>query len=192
MAVGYRVASLSAFGKEIVGDNSNNLLTADSRRLTATIGEKQMYAGLKSDQSGLTLIELTIVIVILGILAAFIAPRVINAPQQAKVAKAQTEVNGIKTALEQYAIATGEYPTTEQGLSALWRAPSPAPANWDGPYIDSPNFVDPWSNPYVYRQPSTHYGYDYDLYSMGKDGKVGGTELDADITNWVDETTGAY
>ena len=66
-----------------------------------------MYAGLKSDQSGLTLIELTIVIAILGILAAFIAPRVINAPQLAKVAKAQTEINGIKTALEQYAIATG-------------------------------------------------------------------------------------
>ena len=99
-----------------------------------------MYAALKSDQSGLTLIELTIVIVILGILAAFIAPRVINAPQQAKVAKAQTEINGIKTALEQYAIATGEYPTTEQGLSALWRAPSPAPVNWNGPYIRHPQF----------------------------------------------------
>ena len=147
---------------------------------------------LKSDESGLTLIELTIVIVILGILAAFIAPRVINAPQQAKVAKAQTEINSIKTALEQYAITTGEYPTTEQGLSALWRVPSPAPTNWDGPYVDSPNLMDPWDNPYVYRQPSTHYGYDYDLYSMGKDGKVGGTDLDTDITNWVDETSGAY
>ena len=75
-----------------------------------------MVMSLKSDESGLTLIELTIVIVILGILAAFIAPRVINAPQQAKVAKAQTEINSIKTALEQYAITTGEYPTTEQGL----------------------------------------------------------------------------
>ncbi len=149
-----------------------------------------MYVQLKSDQSGLTLIELTIVIVILGILAAFIAPRVINAPQQAKVAKAQTEINGIKTALEQYAIATGEYPTTEQGLSALWRAPSPAPPNWAGPYVDTPSFVDPWNNLYVYRQPSTHYGYDYDLYSMGKDGRVGGVDLDADITNWVDETEG--
>ena len=151
-----------------------------------------MFTQLRSDEAGLTLIELTIVIVILGILAAFIAPRVINAPQQAKVAKARTEINSIKTALEQYAITIGEYPTTEQGLGALWRAPSPAPANWDGPYVDSPNFMDPWDSPYVYRQPSTHYGYDYDLYSMGKDGKVGGTELDADITNWVDETAGAY
>ena len=148
-----------------------------------------MFTQIKSDESGLTLIELTIVIVILGILAAFIAPRVINAPQQAKVSKAQTEISGIKTALEQYAIAVGDYPTTEQGLNALWRAPSPAPPNWDGPYIDSPAFEDPWGNPYVYRAPSTHYGYQYDLYSMGKDGKVGGTELDADITNWVEETT---
>lgn len=151
-----------------------------------------MFKQLKSDESGLTLIELTIVIVILGILAAFIAPRVMNAPQKANVAKAQTEISGIKTALEQYNLATGEYPTTEQGLNALWRAPSPAPPNWDGPYIDSPNFVDPWGNPYVYRHPGTHYGYQYDLYSMGKDGKVGGTELDSDITNWVEETTAAY
>ena len=151
-----------------------------------------MLTYLKSDESGLTLIELTIVIVILGILAAFIAPRVMDWPQKANVSRAQTEVSGLKTALEQYAITIGEYPTTEQGLNALWRAPSPTPPNWDGPYIDSPNFVDPWGNPYVYRQPSSRYGYDYDLYSMGKDGKVGGTDLDADITNWKEETTAAY
>ena len=151
-----------------------------------------MFTQLKSDESGLTLIELTIVIVILGILAAFIAPRVMNWPQKANVSKAQTEISGLKTALEMYAISVGDYPTTEQGLSALWRAPSPAPPNWDGPYIDSPTFEDPWGNPYVYRQPVTRLGYDYELYSMGKDGKVGGTELDADITNWVEETTAAY
>jgi len=151
-----------------------------------------MFTQLKSDESGLTLIELTIVIVILGILAAFIAPRVMNWPQKANVSKAQTEISGLKTALEMYAISVGDYPTTEQGLTALWRAPSPAPPNWDGPYIDSPTFEDPWGNPYVYRQPVTRTGYAYELYSMGKDGKVGGTELDADITNWVEETTAAY
>ncbi len=151
-----------------------------------------MFTQLKSDQSGLTLIELTIVIVILGILAAVIAPRVMNWPQKANVARAQAEVSGLKTALEQYAVAVGDYPTTEQGLNALWQAPSPAPPSWDGPYIDSPNFQDPWGNPYVYRSPTTRYGYQYELYSMGKDGKVGGTELDADITNWVEETTAAY
>ncbi|MDE0016944.1 MAG: type II secretion system major pseudopilin GspG [Candidatus Poribacteria bacterium] len=151
-----------------------------------------MFTQLKSDESGLTLIELTIVIVILGILAAFIAPRVMNWPQKANVSKAQTEISGLKTALEMYAISVGDYPTTEQGLTALWRAPSPAPPNWDGPYIDSPTFEDPWGNSYVYRQPVARTGYAYELYSMGKDGKVGGTELDADITNWVEETTAAY
>ena len=151
-----------------------------------------MFTQLKSDESGLTLIELTIVVVILGILAAFIAPRVMDWPQKANVSKAQTEISGLKTALELYAIAVGDYPTTEQGLNALWRVPSPTPPNWDGPYIDSPTFEDPWGNPYVYRQPGTHLGYPYDLYSMGKDGKVGGTKLDADITNWVEETTAVY
>jgi len=151
-----------------------------------------MFRQLKSDESGLTLIELTIVIVILGILAAVIAPRILDQPQRARVSKAQTEIGNIQLALEQYAIAVGEYPTTEQGLGALWRAPSPMPPNWDGPYIKTPNFIDPWGNTYVYRQPGTHYGYDYDLYSMGKDGKVGGEdELDRDITNWVEETSGA-
>ena len=151
-----------------------------------------MFTHLKSDESGLTLIELTIVIVILGILAAVIVPRVMDWPQKANVSVAKAEISGLKTALEIYAAVVGDYPTTEQGLNALWRAPSPAPPNWDGPYIDSPTFEDPWGNPYVYRQPGTHQGYDYDLYSMGKDGKVGGTELDADITNWVEETTAAY
>ena len=151
-----------------------------------------MFTRIKSDESGLTLIELTIVIVILGILAAFIAPRVIDAPQKANVAKARTDISGLKTALELYAITIGDYPTTEQGLEALWRAPSPAPPNWDGPYIDTPGFQDPWGNAYVYRQPVTREGYDYELYSMGKDGKVGGTRFDADITNWVEETTAAY
>ena len=151
-----------------------------------------MFTQLKSDESGLTLIELTIVIVILGILAAFIAPRVMDWPQKANVSKAKTEISGLKTALEMYTIDIGEYPTTEQGLSALWSAPSPAPPSWDGPYIGSPSFEDPWGNAYVYRQPGTHTGYYYDLYSMGKDGKVGGTGLDADITNWIEETTAAY
>ena len=143
-----------------------------------------MLSQLRADQSGLTLIELTIVIVILGILATFIAPRVMDAPHKARVAKAQIEIGNLKTALDLYAVQIGDYPTTEQGLEALWRAPSPIPQNWTGPYIQSQTFVDPWNNPYVYRSPGTHEGYDYDLYSLGKDGKVGGVNYDADITNW--------
>ena len=151
-----------------------------------------MFTQLKSDESGLTLIELTIVIVILGILAAFIAPRVMDWPQRANVSKAKTEIGSLKTALEMYNIDIGDYPTTEQGLSALWLAPSPAPPNWAGPYIGTPSFEDPWGNPYVYRHPVSRHGYYYEIYSMGKDGKVGGTGLDADITNWIEENTATY
>lgn len=140
---------------------------------------------LLADESGLTLIELTIVIVILGILAAVIAPRVLNTPDRARVSKAKLDIGSIKTALDFYAIDVGQYPTNEQGLDALWRAPSPTPPNWDGPYIGTQNFLDPWNNPYVYRTgPGTRPGYDYELYSLGKDGRAGGDNFDADITNW--------
>ena len=146
-----------------------------------------MFKQLRTDESGLTLIELTIVIVILGILAAFIAPRIINAPQKAKVAKARIEIGNLKTALQLYATEVGEYPTTEQGLDALWRAPSPTPPSWGGPYLDQQLTNDPWGNPYVYRNPGTQYGYDYDLLSYGKDGKQGGVDLDEDITNYIQD-----
>jgi general secretion pathway protein G len=150
-----------------------------------------MFKQLRTDESGLTLIELTIVIAILGILAAFIAPRVIDAIDDARVGKAQTEIASLKVALSNYSRDVGSYPSTEEGLDALWRAPSQAAQNWDGPYVKDPITPDPWGNPYVYRYPGTHYGYDYDLLSYGKDGKQGGEKLDKDITNWVEETTAA-
>ncbi len=146
--------------------------------------ESRKRNSLLADESGLTLIELTIVIVILGILATFIAPRIMDAPQRARVSKARLEIGNLRTALDLYAVQVGDYPTTEQGLEALWQAPSPTPQNWSGPYIKTESFLDPWNNPYVYRYPGTHPGYDYDIYSRGKDGKVGGESFDADITNW--------
>ena len=146
-----------------------------------------MLKQLKSDESGLTLIEITIVIVILGLLASFIAPRVLNAPDKAKVAKAKLEIGALENALEMYAIEVGNYPTAEQNLQALWQAPNPEPENWNGPYITKPIFADPWGNNYVYVYPGIHAGYDYDLFSYGKDGTEGGTEFDADITNWIQE-----
>jgi general secretion pathway protein G len=150
-----------------------------------------MFKQLRTDESGLTLIELTIVIAILGILAAFIAPRVIDAIDDARVGKAQTEVASLKVALSNYSLDIGSYPSTEEGLDALWRDPSQVVQNWDGPYVKDPISTDPWGNEYVYRYPGTHYGYDYDLVSYGKDGKQGGEKLDKDITNWVEETTAA-
>ena len=122
----------------------------------------------------------------LGILAMFIAPRIMDAPQRERdrVSKARFEIGYLKTALVIYAVDVGDYPTTEQGLDALWRAPSPTPQNWSGPYVERGNFLDPWNNAYVYRYPGTRPGYDYELYSLGKDGRVGGENFDADITNW--------
>ena len=147
-----------------------------------------MLKRLKLDESGLTLIEITIVIVILGLLASFIAPRVLNAPDKAKVAKAKMEISALETALGGYAIDVGDYPTVEQNLQALWQIPNPEPENWSGPYINKPIFTDPWGNSYMYVYPGTRAGYDYDLYSLGKDGQEGGADFNADITNWIEET----
>ena len=148
-----------------------------------------MLKKFRDDESGLTLIELTIVIVILGILAGFIAPRIIDAPQKANVAKAKVEIKTLSTVLQLYATEIGQYPTTEQGLDALWRAPNPEPPNWNGPYLTQELTNDPWGNPYVYVTPSNNYGHDFDLISYGKDGKLGGTKFDADITNFSQEET---
>ena len=148
-----------------------------------------MLKKFRNDESGLTLIELMIVIVILGILAAVIAPRIMDAPQKANVSKAKMEISGISTALDSYAIDVGQYPTTEQGLNALWRAPNPEPPNWSGPYLSQQITNDPWGNAYVYITPSNNYGYLYDLISYGRDGKQGGADFDADITNFIPEGT---
>lgn len=150
-----------------------------------------MFKQIRTDESGLTLIELTIVIVILGILAAFIAPRIMDAPQKAKVSKAGLEINNLSTALQLYATEVGEYPTTDQGLNALWRSPTPTPLNWNGPYLQKQLTNDPWGNPYIYRNPGTQYGYDFDLLSWGRDGKQGGVGFDKDITNYIEDTTAA-
>ena len=147
-----------------------------------------MLKQLKADESGMTLIEITIVIVILGLLASFIAPRVLNAPDKARVAKAKQELAALENALHMYSIGIGDFPTSEQGLKALWKAPDPQPENWEGPYITKPTFKDPWGRDYVYVYPSNHEGYDFDLSSLGKDGKEGGESFDEDITSWVEET----
>jgi general secretion pathway protein G len=140
-------------------------------------------------KSGFTLIELMVVITILALLGGIVMPRVIGRLRQAKPQKAAIDINQIKMALDMYAADNGQYPTTEQGLQALIREPTspPAPMNWSGPYVEPTDFKDPWSNVYVYASPSTHEGYDYDLYSYGADGQEGGEGDNADITNWFQE-----
>jgi general secretion pathway protein G len=105
---------------------------------------------------------------------------------QPKPTKVKMDILQLGAALDMYAADNGQYPTTEQGLQALIKMPStpPEPKNWNGPYTSPSDFKDPWGNPYIYVCPSTHEGYDFDLYSHGSDGKEGGTDSAADITNW--------
>lgn len=134
-------------------------------------------------QNGFTLIEIMVVVVILGILAALVVPQVMSRPDQAKVTVARGDLKGIAAALDMYKLDNFVYPDTQQGLEALVRKPDGlnAPRNWnpDGYLKQLP--VDPWGHPYQYLSPGTHGAYD--LYSLGADGKPGGSGLDADIGN---------
>lgn len=134
--------------------------------------------------AGFTLIELLVVVVIIGMLAAFVAPKYFDqvGKSSSKIAKAQ--IVALEQGLDQYRLDTGHYPTTEIGLSGLMLKPtSDAVEKWQGPYLkkDPPN--DPWGNPFIYRAPGQD-GREYDLLSYGADGKPGGSGQDADITSW--------
>ncbi len=135
---------------------------------------------------GFTLIELMVVIVILGILAAIIAPRVIGRTDEAKVTEARVQIKNFDTAIKLYKIDNGRYPTTEQGLQALVVKPSVGiiPRNWrEGGYLDNKRIPkDPWGNPYIYASPGLNG--DYDILSLGRDGARGGEGYDGDVESW--------
>ena len=135
-------------------------------------------------QGGFTLIEIMVVVVILGILAALVVPQVMNRPDQAKVTVAKGDIKAIGAALDMYKLDNYSYPSTQQGLDALVEKPggNPQPKNWnrDGYLKRVPK--DPWGSEYQYLSPGTQG--QYDLYSYGADGKQGGSELNADIGNW--------
>jgi len=130
---------------------------------------------------GFTLLELLVVMVIIGLLAGFVAPRYFAqvGRSHAKVARAQ--IDALDKALDQFSLDCGRYPTTEEGLQVLVAQPS-GEANWSGPYLKKGVPADPWGRPYVYQQPGTHG--DFDLMSYGKDGRPGGTGEAADLTNY--------
>lgn len=133
--------------------------------------------------SGFTLIELMVVLVILGLLAGIITPQFMGRADQARVQKARTDLSTIAAALSLYRLDNQALPTTEQGLAALVSKPvlSPVPPNWksNGYLDDLP--LDPWDRPYAYLYPAAYSNGEYDLYSLGADGKRGGEDLDADI-----------
>ena len=139
---------------------------------------------MQQRQQGFTLIEIMVVVVILGIFAALVVPQVMSRPDQAKVTVAQGDIKAIAAALDMYRLDNHVYPSTQQGLEALVKKPSgmPAAKNWnkDGYLKRLP--VDPWGNPYQYLAPGSQGPFD--LYSLGADGKEGGSENAADIGNW--------
>jgi general secretion pathway protein G len=135
-------------------------------------------------QAGFTLIEIMVVVVIIGLLAAVILPNVLGNVDKAGIAKAKEDIRAIQTALVMFKLDNFIYPSTEMGLKALKEKPdSPLIKNWrSGGYLQSLS-KDPWKNDYVYVIPGTHGG-DYDLYSLGADGQPGGEGINADIGNW--------
>ena len=130
-----------------------------------------------------TLVELLLVLTILAILAGIVLPKMSGRTEQAKVARAKTEIATFSTALGAYEVDNGEYPKGRNGLLALVQKPSNA-QNWHGPYLENTTVVpvDPWGNAYIYDCPGKHNANGFDLMSMGKDGRVGG---DDDIFNWT-------
>jgi general secretion pathway protein G len=135
-------------------------------------------------QGGFTLIEIMVVVVIIGLLAAVIVPSVVNKVDEARVAKAKQDIASLETALTMFRLDNSRYPTTDLGLQALTTQPTdPSIRNWKpGGYIKRIS-KDPWNNDYVYVYPGTHGG-EYDLYSLGADNQPGGEGTDADIGNW--------
>jgi general secretion pathway protein G len=141
-------------------------------------------AGAQPPTAGFTLIEIMVVVVILGILAALVAPNVIRRIDDARIAKAQQDIRAYETALNLYRMDNFRYPTTDQGLEALVKRPAdPNLKNWkEGGYIQGLK-KDPWGNDYQYLSPGSHG--EYDLYTLGADGQPGGEGPDADIGNWT-------
>ena len=137
-------------------------------------------------EAGFSFIEIMIVVVIIGFLASVVGPQLLGRVGKAKTVSAQNQMETFNLALEQYYLDNGMYPTTEQGLAALYTKPSisPVPKNWTGRYLQRDVPKDPWGNPYLYKCPGDHNTKTFDIYSNGKDGQEGGTGENADITNW--------
>ena len=134
-------------------------------------------------QAGFTLIEIMVVVVILGILASVIVPKIMDNPDKARVAKARHDIQALESALDLYKLDNYTYPTTDQGLDALVNKPGgdPAPANWSSSYIKKLK-KDPWGGDYLYLSPGEHG--DTDIYSLGADGAPGGEGVFTDIGSW--------
>ncbi|MDQ1813300.1 type II secretion system major pseudopilin GspG [Massilia sp. CCM 9210] len=136
----------------------------------------------KRPSAGFTLLELLVVIVIIGLLAAFVAPKYFGQIGKSKTQMARAQIEALDKAIDQYRLDTGTYPTTAQGLVALSAQPA-GEANWRGPYLKKGIPMDPWGKPYIYTSPGADER-EFDLASYGNDGATGGSNEDADVTNY--------
>jgi general secretion pathway protein G len=137
--------------------------------------------GRTTGQEGFTLIELMIVMIILGLLAALVAPKMFQKVGSSKQNAAKAQIAMLGTALDAFRLDVGAYPSAQEGLEALRR--NPGRDTWDGPYLPKDVPLDPWGRAYVYHAPGEHG--DYDLYSLGGDGQEGGEKENADIVSWL-------
>ena len=144
-------------------------------------------AGLRTQwkrrrEAGFTLVELLVVLIILGLIAAFAAPQVIKFVGGAKTDSAKIQIERLSGVLDLYRLQVGRYPSDDESLNALMEQPADAP-NWDGPYLKkADSLIDPWGRPYLYRFPGEHG--DYDLYTLGADGQEDGEGENRDLTSW--------
>jgi|SRR3974390_38520 len=137
----------------------------------------------RTSERGFTLVEMLVVITIIALIMALVGPRVLNFLGESKVKAARIQIQSIETALDLYALDTGHFPSSSEGLDALMQRPGGV-TSWNGPYLKGnavPN--DPWGRPYIYRSPGEHGSYD--IVSYGADGKEGGTGATADINSWT-------
>lgn len=135
----------------------------------------------KAAQRGFTLLELLVVMVIIGLLAGYVGPKYFAQIGKSETKTALAQIDALGKALDQYRLDTGYYPTSEQGLAALNSPPS-GEQKWKGPYLKKAVPNDPWGRPYLYKSPG-EYG-EYDVWSLGKDGQVGGNDESADVLGW--------
>jgi general secretion pathway protein G len=138
---------------------------------------------LKRGSSGFTLIEIMVVMIVIGILAATIIPRFVSTTHDAKVSAAKGHIAVLESALEHFNVHMDRYPTTEEGLKVLVEPPTGEEKKWRGPYVQMLR-NDPWGNSYQYRFPGSHRTSSYDLWSRGADSADGGEGNAADIGNW--------
>jgi general secretion pathway protein G len=131
---------------------------------------------------GFTLLELLVVMVIIGLLASYVAPRYFGQLSKSEIKATRAQLDAFEKALSAYRLDTGHYPSTDQGLRSLVERPADEP-KWSGPYLSKAVPTDPWNHPYVYRQPGDQ-NHDFEIVSYGKDGQRGGTGENADIGVW--------